>query len=149
MKKQLQSINSVYNKNPILKRLSDRAQMLTQLNHLLQQALPAQFSAHCRLANVKNNILVIHTDNPSLASLIRFQSPMLCKSLSEQLETEFRSIEIKVKPHHVALKPEASNTTSISLSAANCLERTAENLEEGTLKTAMEKLAKRYKSTNN
>jgi len=143
MKNRPNHISNVYQQNDMLKKLSQHTQLLAQLNHVLQQSLPTQYSAHCRLANVKNETLVIQTDNASFASLIRFQAPNLCKALTEQLGQTFTKIVVKVKPHHIPLnKP---NTTRLSMpeNAAKTIAQTAIGLEDGPLKTALEKLAKR------
>jgi hypothetical protein len=146
MEKKLKSINSIYHKNSTLSKLSERAQQLSELNYLLQQTLPPQFSAHCRLANVRNKTIIIHTDKSSLATLIRFQAPMLCKTLSDEFKQEFNKIEIKVKPHYLPLQSAQKNTLTISESVATTLEQTAESIDEGPLKVALEKLAKRRRS---
>jgi hypothetical protein len=147
MEKKLKSINSIYHKNSVLSKLSERAQHLSELNYLLQQTLPPQFSAHCRLANVRNKTIVIHTDKPSFATLIRFQAPALCKTLSAGFNQAFDKIEIKVKPHYLPLQSTEKNNLKISESVATTLEQTAESIDDGPLKTALEKLAKRRRSS--
>lgn len=127
----------------MLKKLSQHSQRLSSLNHILQQALPPQYSAHCRLANIKHNTVVIQTDNASYASLIRFQAPVLCKALSEQLGQTLSHVEVKVKPHHMPLSDTNNHTISLPESAAQNLAETAQGLEQGPLKAALEKLARR------
>lgn len=143
MKNRLNHIKNVYQQNDMLKRLSQHTQLLAQLNHVLQQSLPPQYSAHCRLANIKDDTLIIHTDNASLASMVRFQAPILCKTLSDQLGQSFRKIVVKVKPHHIPLNNPNTNTLSMPENAAKTIQQTAQDIEEGPLKTALEKLAKR------
>lgn len=143
MSKQPEPINSVYKKNAALKNLMQRAQLLEKLNLQLQRHLPAQFSAHCRLANVDNGTLIVHVDNASYASLLRFQAPNLCKTLSTELELNIQTMKVKVRPiQH--LKPNA-NTNSLSLpkSAASILQQAAADMDTSSLKSALEKLAKR------
>ena len=65
-------INNIFKNNTALSKIAKHAQLLNRLNHTFQQSLPAQFSAHCKLANIKGDTLVIHTDNPSYSSLLRF-----------------------------------------------------------------------------
>ncbi|MDF1587750.1 MAG: DUF721 domain-containing protein [Gammaproteobacteria bacterium] len=144
MKNRLNHIKNVYQQNDILKRLSQHTQLLAQLNHVLQQSLPPQYSAHCRLANIKDDTLIIHTDNASLASMVRFQAPILCKTLSDQLDRSFSKIIVKVKPHHIPLNNPNTNMLSMPENAARTIQQTAHDLEDGSLKTALEKLAKRH-----
>lgn len=143
MKNRLGHITHVYQQNDLLKRLSQHTQLLAQLNHLLQQSLPPNFSAHCHLANIKDDILIIHTDNASLASMIRFQAPTLCKSMSEQLGQSFKKLEVRVKPNHILLNTPDTNRISMPESAAKSIQEMADGLDDGPLKTALEKLAKR------
>jgi hypothetical protein len=126
--------------------MAQRAEQLEHLNHALQQSLPAQFSAHCKLANLNGTTLVIHTDNASYSSLIRFQAPMLCRTLSQALALDINTLEVKVRPNHRPFVNQSSNPISLPSSASTALSQTAETLENGPLKTALEKLAKRQKS---
>ncbi len=127
----------------MLHQLSQRAKLLEQLNHTLQQALPAPFAAHCRLANIDNATLIIHTDNASYASLIRFQAPVLCKTLSTKLAMTVDKIEVKVRPHYSPLQNTILNTISLPKSAATSLQQVAQTIDNDSLKTALEKLLKR------
>jgi len=144
MTRQPKRIDSVCQQNSMLNKLSQRARFLAELNRILQQTLPTQFSAHCRLANISNETLIIHTDNASYASLIRFQAPVLCKTLSTELNVIITKIEVKVRPFYVPLQNGHSNTISLPRKAAETLQDTAQHLEDGPLKTALENLAKRY-----
>jgi len=140
-----EKISSVYTKNSQLSKLSQRAQQLNQLNYILQQVMPAQFSAHCHLANIHDQTLVIHTDNASYASLLRFQASTLCTALSEHLPQPVSKLEVKVKPPLAPKQTDTSTTITLSNDAADALTQTADSMEEGLLKEALQKLAKRRK----
>ncbi|PHS71035.1 MAG: hypothetical protein COB23_01910 [Methylophaga sp.] len=140
-------IETVCSQNTHLKSLFLRARQLNQLNIILQQALPIQFVNHCHLANISEKSIIIHTDNANFASLIRFQAASLCKALSQHLPHPVSKLEVKVKPTFLPLTSDTSTNISLSSdAAANALNRTAQSMEEGTLKTAMENLAKRYQT---
>ncbi|MDH5358478.1 MAG: DciA family protein [Gammaproteobacteria bacterium] len=143
MTKQPERISSVCHQNSMLHKLSVHTQLLERFNYILQKTLPTQFSGHCRLANIDDTTLIIHTDNASLASLIRFQSPAICKTLSTEFARAITNIEIKVRPVHNPIQNQ--HTTSIVLpdSAASALLQTAQTIDDGPLKTALEKLAQR------
>lgn len=143
MSKQPEPVNSVYQHNDVLKKLRQRCQLLEQLNHLFQRSLPAQFSAHCRLVNIDNGTLIIHTDNASYASLIRFQAPALCKTLSNELNMTIHSMQVKVRPAYQLDTKQTTNSFTLSESSASLLQQTADSMENSSLKTALEKLAKR------
>lgn len=143
MTKQPQRIDSVCQHNSMLHQLSRRARLLEQLNYLLQQALPTPFAAHCRLANIHDATLFIHTDNASYASLIRFQAPVLCKTLSTELDMPIDKIDVKVRPNYVPLQRTNVNSISLPKSAAASLLQAAQTIDNEPLKIALEKLVKR------
>lgn len=143
MSKRPQRINSICQGNSTLHQLSQRAKLLEQLNYTLQQALPTPFAAHCRLANIADTTLIIHTDNASYASLIRFQAPVLCKTLSTKLAIAIDKVEVKVRPHYIPLQQTTLNAISLPKSAATSLQQIAKTIDNDPLKIALEKLAKR------
>ncbi|NQY27138.1 MAG: DUF721 domain-containing protein [Piscirickettsiaceae bacterium] len=144
MTKQPENIRSIFQQNSALHQLSQRSQHLEQLNYLLKQALPSQFSAHCRLANMNNGTLIIHTDNASYASLIRFQAPVIIKTLSTELKIEIAHLDVKVRPIHTPLQSQPTHNITLPSSAARALQQTAGSLEDGPLKDSLEKLSKRF-----
>ena len=143
MPREPEAINNIFKNNTALSKITKQAQLLNRLNHAFQQSLPAQFSAHCKLANIKGKKLVIHTDNASYSSLLRFQSPLLCKTLSRELGIDIKTLEVKVRPQFVSFEEQPSNPISMPESAATSLQQIAQNMDEGALKLALEKLATR------
>ena len=145
MTKRPENIRSICQQNSVLNQLSQRSKKLEHLNYLLKQALPSQFSAHCRLANISGNMLIIHTDNASFASLIRFQSPVIIKTLSTELDMSITHLDVKVRPLFTLGKEQVSRKISLSSFAANTLHQTALSIEDSPLKDSLEKLSKRFK----
>jgi len=143
MSKKPEQVSTVCSNNNQLSRLSKRARYLSQLNYILQQVMPPQFSAHCQLANISEQTLIVHTDNASYASLLRFQANTLCKALSEHLTQPVTKLEVKVRPKFSPIKTEITSTISLPKDAADALEQTAETMEEGPLKAALQRLAER------
>ncbi|OUR64083.1 hypothetical protein A9Q79_08420 [Methylophaga sp. 42_25_T18] len=143
MANKLEPINAVCEQNSQLNQLTQRVQRLNQLNIVMQQALPIQFSSHCHLANVTADHIIIHTDNASYASLLRFQAPVLCKTLSEHLPQPVNKLEVKVRSNIAPLSTTSNTTITLPVKAAESLQQTADSLEAGALKTALEKLAQR------
>jgi len=133
--------------NQQLQEMAKRAQKLTQLNSILQEILPSQFAGHCQLANMKDNKIIIHTESAAIASLLRFHSATICKTFSSQLNVRIERVEARVKPNHHSQPPARSNMTDMSDSNAALIDQTAAGLDDGQLKTALHKLAKRGKSS--
>ena len=136
-------INHIYKKNSHMSRLKAHAQQLNKLNLILQQSLPLQFINHCTLANISAGKVVILTDKASYASLLRFQAPKICKALSAHLSEPVSQLEVKVRPQQALKESSAQHTAPLSTKTAALLESTAAAIEDGPLKTALNKLAKR------
>ena len=138
-----EKVSLVCKQNSQLHNIALRAQKLNHLNFILQQIMPPQFSAHCQLANISNQTIIIHTDNASYASLLRFQAKTLCKAVSEHTSQNVTKLEVKVKPSFQAIQPSNTNPISLPTNAATSLSQTADGLEDGPLKTSLQKLAQR------
>ena len=98
MSKQLKTIRSIFQQDSLLHTLSERAQQLAKLDHLLRQALPDQFRSHCHLADIKDDTLIIQVDNAAYANLIRFQTTNLIGALQTALGITLTHIDVKVNP---------------------------------------------------
>lgn len=138
-----EKVSLVCKQNSQLYNIAQRAQKLNHLNFILQQIMPPQFSAHCQLANISNQTIIIHTDNASYASLLRFQAKTLCKAVSENTSQNVTKLEVKVKPSFQPIQPSHTNPISLPTNAATSLSQTADSLEDGPLKTSLQKLAQR------
>jgi hypothetical protein len=143
MAKKPQQFSSICAKNQQLTAIRSRVRQLSQLNTILLEVLPEQFINHCRLANVSPSSIVIHTDNASLASLLRFQTSQICQALSNHLPYKINRLDVKVRPTLFSDNTEPKQSHVLSASAAQSLQQTAELLEESPLKTALLKLSRR------
>jgi hypothetical protein len=123
--------------------LAARARELGKLNIILQKSLPLQFSNHCRLANITADKVVIHTDKASYASMLRFQAPLICKTLSGHLPEPVNRLEVKVRPLETIQRQTSQASEPLSTKTAALIKSTAEEIEDGPLKTALNKLARR------
>ena len=112
-------ISTICRQHDKLKQFSDRVHQLNQLNLILQNALPLQFANHCQLANVSNDTIIIHTDNAAYASLLRFQAPVLCKTLSSHLNQPVLKLEVKVRPIHNTKATTTQRHAGLSTSTAS------------------------------
>ncbi|WP_438970171.1 DUF721 domain-containing protein [Methylophaga sp.] len=136
-------VGGIYKQDSRMKWLATRAQQLNKLNIVLQNTLPLQFSSHCQLANVTADTVIIHTDKASYASLLRFQAPLVCKTLSAHLPEPVSKLEVKVRPLQTLSEPTTHASIHVSTKTAALLNSTAEEIEDGPLKTALKKLASR------
>jgi hypothetical protein len=143
MSKKPERVSSIYKQDSHMKWLATRAQQLNKLNIILQKSLPLQFSNHCHLANITADKIIIHTDKASYASLLRFQAPLVCKTLSAHLPEAVDRLEVKVRPIQALSEPNGHAAIHLSTKTAMLLNSTAADIEDGPLKTALEKLANR------
>jgi hypothetical protein len=150
MSKKPERINQLYQNDNQMKWLSIRAQKLNKLNTILQKSLPLKFSNHCTLANITEDKIVILTDKANYASLLRFQAAFICSTLSAHLPKPIKKLEVKVRPKSEPLKQKTlPNTLRVSAKTADLLESTAAEMQDGPLKAALNKLAKRQTKQNN
>lgn len=143
MSQKPERVGNVYKSNSHFRWLAARAQQLDKLNIILQKSLPLQFTNHCHLANITADRIVIHTDKANIASMLRFHSAQICQSISAQLPEPVTRLEVKVKPLGGIQQTASSTTMHVSTKTAALLNSTAADIEDGPLKTALQKLAKR------
>lgn len=144
MSRKPERLAKLYKQNSHFKWLTVHAQQLSKLNIILQKSLPLQFSNHCRLANISLDKVVIHTDKASYASMLRFQAPLICKTLSAHLPEPVSKLDVKVRPLPTLIRQSGNHAAMhISTKTAALLQSTAAEIEDGPLKSALNKLAKR------
>lgn len=136
-------LSRILDNNNRLAALSQRSRQLSQLNHILQNILPARFSEHCQLANLTDTTVVILCDQSSYASILRFQSAQICKALSEETGLTVQQLELKVRPFIKTCRITRHCQLQLSENSARTIEQTAAGIEDGALKTALNQLAKR------
>ena len=146
MAKKPQQITAICDGNSQLKYFSDRSNTLNQLNSVLHKLLPEQLRGHCRLANITTDSIVIQTDSSQFASLLRFDAPRICKAMTEHLTKPIQRLKVTVNADLHSAKVESKHPKTLSANAAQTISEAAEFLEDGNLKVALSKLAKRHRS---
>ncbi len=108
--------------------------------------LPAELASHCWVANIGDRTLTIITDNPSQASLVRFQQYEILKQLNQELGLTVREylnrIKIKIRKADGDLKL-PTPTQTLSDYGARHIKECADHVEDSALKEALQHLAKR------
>lgn len=67
--------------NPLIKNLQEKAQVLNKLNLLFQTILPDHLQKHCKIANMRDETLVIKVTSAAWAVKLRLIESTLLKSL--------------------------------------------------------------------
>ena len=127
-------------------KLQDKTKLLHRLTMSIRMQLPAELTSHCWVANIENRTLTIVTDNPSQASLIRFQQHEILKQLNQELGLSLREylnqLKIKIRKATGGRKLEPP-TYTISDDGARHIQACAEHVDDPALKEALQHLATR------
>ena len=129
--------------------LQDKTKLLHRLTLSIRMQLPAELAGHCWVANIENRTLTIVTDNPSQASLIRFQQYEILKQLNQELDLTVKEylnqLKIKIRKTDGGLKlPTPAQT--LSDFGARHIKECADHVEDSALKEALQHLAKQNMS---
>ncbi len=118
-----------------------RAGKLVRLEQAVLQLLPADLGAHCKVVNLKQEILILATTSPAWAGRLRFATTDLIRQLKHQHQLEVRRIEVKIYPESDNIQPVKRNTMQLSLSNAELLAKTARSIKHPELQEALYRLA--------
>lgn len=113
--------------------------------------LPGDLANHCWVAGIDNRILTIVTDDPSRASVIRFQQREILKQLNQELSLTVKEYlnQIKVKISSViggVNRP--IKTGKLSADSGKHIERCSRDIKDLELQKAMQRLAQRAKQNS-
>jgi hypothetical protein len=145
MAKKPQTITAICESHNQLNYLTERSQKLIQLNSVLQKVLPKQLYGRCRLANITKDSLVIQTDTAQCASLLRFDAPRICKAMNEHINHQVTRLNVKVNANIRYAQTAPKIERKLPISAAQSIKQMADVIEEGPLKSALNRLAQRKK----
>jgi hypothetical protein len=98
---------------------------LTHLNELFLQQLETPLNQFCRVANYRDNDLIIQTESAAWATRLRYQIPALKIHLRHQYAfTKLRDIEIQVHPFISEIQSQPSFDSSYQASPPSSAEFT-------------------------
>lgn len=72
---------------------------ISTLADLVSHLLPEKLAQHCIIANIRDGLLILHTDSATAATQLRYQQQDLLEKL--RLETagaQITEIQVKVRP---------------------------------------------------
>lgn len=129
---------------PLFQPLIQKTQQLTQLNQCLH-TIAVDLAAHCRVADIQGNCLILHVDNAAWATRLRYETPQLLKLLNPH--PDFSNIEaIRWQIHRPLHQDKAFKSLSrpeTSPAIKNILITTSQHIKSAKLKASLEKLASR------
>jgi len=119
----------------------ERVRKLQRLEQAVLQLLPENLSAHCKVQNLKSEILVLATTSPAWAARLRFAVPDLIKQIECQLSLTIRTIQIKIEPETTEFQPLKRQQPKLSLASGTLLAQTANSVNHPALQEALYRLA--------
>jgi hypothetical protein len=125
-----------------LKALFNQAQRIDRLQHLLESQLQPAAREHCHVASWREGCLLLIVTDGHWATRLRYQQRRLLRQLQtlEEFAT-LTKILFKVQPP-TAQRRAPGRTISLSSSAAENIQATADGITDPKLRAALERLAK-------
>lgn len=134
--------------NPQLSGLVRRGRHLHGLRVLLGELLGGELSAHCQLANIKGNTLVLAASSTAWATRVRYQTPQLLQKI--RLDERFSgigNIHVRIVPPESPTEaPRHVRRATLSEAASSCINQCAEGIDDPRLSSALKHLAKQKRS---
>ncbi len=129
------------NSNQGLLHLSQRAKLLAVLQQHYQQVVPPPLMQASRVMQLHGPTLILAADNGAVASKLRQISPEII-AIFQKRGIEVTGIQIRVQVRTRAT-PVISSPRKLDKNGKNELESLALTLQEGPLKNALRRLARR------
>lgn len=136
-----------------LQTIQQNAKAILKLNRVVKSLLPAEIKPMCRVANYRNNIMVIEVANASWMTRLNYERTNLLSALRSSILPSLSSIDIRINPDLIRKSKQNSslnkqsvnqkenrNQRQISTQTAEQLLRLAEKSPKG-LKERFERLA--------
>ncbi|MCI0912758.1 DUF721 domain-containing protein [Pseudomonas putida] len=124
-----------------LRLLLNQAERLAHLQRLLESQLQPAAREHCHVASWRDGTLLLVVTDGHWATRLRYQQKRLLAAL-QAMEAfgNLRRILFKVQPPLVPAK-RGTNTTELSVNAAQSIRGSAEGITDEKLRAALERLA--------
>lgn len=116
---------------------------LLRLQHIISNAMPEEYAAHCSVMNLQDGRLVVGVDSAAWATRMRYQTGILLERLREQPDCrDIQSIEFKVQ-HNISKRDEKPRTEHhLSNASRGVIRETASHIRDEGLRAMLVKLAR-------
>lgn len=152
---QKHDLSNILENSSILREYLKKINKVTELNKAVLAALPSELAAHCQVANLRNNTLILTTSSPVWKHQITFQQADLLSRLRKNPEwAGISHINCQVAfpgrdDIHVPSSLKAGlPPPSLSAKSAEQIKLVASVIDAPKLKKSLEKLAKHAKVPN-
>ena len=139
------SLTEILSSSSLFGKIVKKVEEISKLNTIVQEALDPKLAAYCRVANVRDGILILTTHSSSYGNLLRYaEVELLTRLRSDPNWCHLKSIKTCVRPPMThAQKPPQVNKPTLTESNSTCIQATAHYIHEPALRQALERLAKR------
>ena len=121
--------------------LLERARKLQRLEQAVLGLLPENVAAHCKVMNLKNEILVLSAPSSAWAARLRFAGPELVRQLNGRSALKLRSIQVHIQPESEKIQSIKQPPLQLSLASGTLLAQTAQTVKHPALREALYRLA--------
>jgi hypothetical protein len=116
---------------------------LNKLNQIWKTENSSDLAQHSRIANFRDNCLVIEVDNAAWATRLRFLLPELTKKLaSYPILSGLKHIEWYIQPYFPPTIEKLTSHPVLTEKSARLLKSTAKSIKAEALQSALAKLAR-------
>lgn len=134
-----QQLSELLNRLPALKQV----QVLSGLQRHFDAVLPERFRGEALVVALDAGELRVLCSNGAIASRLRLDAASLADKL-QQRGLAVSRVGIKVRPANQRSKPAARSKPTLSASARAAFARAADEISEGEVKAALQKLLKHH-----
>lgn len=146
---QYKNLSKLFTTTPDLNKFIDKLRALEQLSRFVATHLEPSLSAQCRVANLRDGVLILSTTSPAWNHKLRFVTLDLLSVLRAQSAwCGLKSIEVRVDylpTYEYNTITNLNKSLSISAYNAKLIEETANGISCTKLAEALQRLASRSK----
>ncbi len=143
MKKLPQDLSQLLTVSGRLPELKEKAELLLRLDQVVKQQLSDPLVAHIKVANFRQDRLIIEVSSSAWAARLNFQKSHLLLKLQSEALPMLTVIDVKVNPRMQSRTPKSEPSyAQLSVTAASHIEALAEHTE-GSLGQKLKRLAAR------
>lgn len=137
----MQRLNTIFSRDPSLKRISAQAEKLSSTQKIWAAIAPPPFNLQCHTGLLQEGQLTLYASNGAAAAKLKLLAPNLLKKL-QKLGLEVTSIRVEVQ---VKSQPRVRTgmRQPLSRNAAKRIMEFAKDLPDSALQKALNRLAKR------
>ena len=138
------SLFEILTNSPLFGKIVNKVDQLAKLNRIVHQNLDPELKSYCRVANLRDGILIITTTSPAAGHLLRFaEIDLLSKLRAEPEWCHLKSVKTLVRPSIALVKAATAQNLpkpSLSLEGRKAIENVVQGIDSHELQKALTRL---------